>query len=664
MKVSRIKQNWAEKIHWENENLYRSLVENINLGITIIDNDYKIVMTNSAQSRFFNKPVNEFIGKKCFREFEKREAVCSHCPGTKAMVTKKTENVDTEGVRDDGTRFSARIKAFPFYGSDGGVKGFIEVVEDVTNQKRVEEELAQKEQELIIMNKIATIFLTVTDERMYEKVLEVVLEIMASKYGFFGYINEEGALVAISNTEYSHSTLIKNKLTVFTREQWAGTWGKALLNKKTLCMNRNLHVPEGHFPLSRTLVTPIIHQGEIVGIFTIADKPTDYGEQDKKLLETIASYVAPVLHVRLQKDRKERERKLAEEELRKFKTISDQANYGVAISDLEGHLTYINDFFAKMHGYTVEELNGKNFSIFHNGEQLRRVRRLNKALIHTGSLTAQEVWHKRKDHTVFPTLMSAVVIKNENDRPLFLSATAVDITGLKEAEKKLIEHRNRLKSLTAQLTFTEERERRHFATQLHDHIGQALFTLKIKLEMLQKSAYSKKTAVKSIDEIITWTNQIITNTRSLTYELCSPILYQLNLESALEQLVEKYRDQYGLKTSFKDDKKPKPVNEATLIIVYQGVRELLTNILKHAQAQNVRASIKRNGETIRVSVEDDGIGFNSLQIISHENKNDGFGLFSIKERLDYLGGRLDIESTPGSGTSVTMVAPLNKKSKG
>lgn len=129
------------------------------------------------------------------------------------------------------------------------------------------------------------------------------------------------------------------------------------------------------------------------------------------------------------------ERKKTVEELRKFKTISDRAGYGVVISSLKGDLLYVNEAFAKMHGYSSEELIGKNLFVFHSEEQMKQVHRLNERLKKEGSYTSEEVWHKRKDGAVFPTLMNATVIKDEEGIALFLSATALDITELKKDEE-------------------------------------------------------------------------------------------------------------------------------------------------------------------------------------------------------------------------------------
>lgn len=130
-------------------------------------------------------------------------------------------------------------------------------------------------------------------------------------------------------------------------------------------------------------------------------------------------------------------RKLAEEELRKFKAISDNARYGSAIADIQGNLIYVNEAFAAIHGYSPRELMGKHLSIFHTAEQMTAVNEFNKTLISQGGYVGAEIWHVKADDTVFPTLMNGAVIPDEKGEPQFLSATAVDITERKRTDELL-----------------------------------------------------------------------------------------------------------------------------------------------------------------------------------------------------------------------------------
>ncbi|MFA5181383.1 MAG: PAS domain S-box protein [Syntrophales bacterium] len=132
----------------ESEERYKSIVGSVKLGITLIDKNHKIIMTNKYFAELFNKPEAYFIGKYCFMESEKRDAICPHCPGMLSMASREPAEVETEGILDDGSRFNALIRTVPTFASDGTVSGFIEVVEDITERKRVANVLDEERRRL------------------------------------------------------------------------------------------------------------------------------------------------------------------------------------------------------------------------------------------------------------------------------------------------------------------------------------------------------------------------------------------------------------------------------------------------------------------------------------------------------------------------------------
>lgn len=147
-----VERKQAENLLRKSEELYRTLVDNIDLGITLIDKNHRVVMSNAAQGRFFHKNISEFVGRYCFKEFEKRDSICPHCPGVKAMKSGKSEEVETIGVRDDGSKFFVKLRIFPVQGSNDEITGFIEVVEDITKDKLIEKALRKSETELRHLN--------------------------------------------------------------------------------------------------------------------------------------------------------------------------------------------------------------------------------------------------------------------------------------------------------------------------------------------------------------------------------------------------------------------------------------------------------------------------------------------------------------------------------
>lgn len=131
------------------------------------------------------------------------------------------------------------------------------------------------------------------------------------------------------------------------------------------------------------------------------------------------------------------ERKRIEDDLLKFKAVAETANHGIAINELNGDFIFVNNAWAEMHGYTAEELKGKNLAMGHNKEQMQAVGPLIEQLFATGEMNPNEVWHIRKDGSVFPTLMAGSVIYNDQGHAAYLSATCVEITELKDANAKL-----------------------------------------------------------------------------------------------------------------------------------------------------------------------------------------------------------------------------------
>jgi two-component system cell cycle sensor histidine kinase/response regulator CckA len=138
----------ADHARRTSDELYRQLADSVDFGISRQDTEHRIMMTNSAMAAMFNKPVSELVGRFCYKEYEKRDTVCTHCPARQAMATGEPAEVETEGVLDDGSRFTARLRAFPLHDAEGRLTGFVESVNNVTAQRRAEERLHEHVEKL------------------------------------------------------------------------------------------------------------------------------------------------------------------------------------------------------------------------------------------------------------------------------------------------------------------------------------------------------------------------------------------------------------------------------------------------------------------------------------------------------------------------------------
>jgi len=233
---------------------------------------------------------------------------------------------------------------------------------------------------------------------------------------------------------------------------------------------------------------------------------------------------------------------------------------------------------------------------------------------------------------------------------------SAEIKERRAKEEKLVEQQKKMSSLSSELLLTQERERRRIATELHDRIGQALAVSRIKLGNMREDLATNEPAAAALEEVRQYIEQTIEDTRSLTFELSPPVLYELGLVAALTWLADRIRSKHGLRVEIKDDGKAKPLADNCRVIAFQTVRELLFNVIKHVRARSAIISIQRNGGVLHVDIQDDGIGFNTSGL---DPMTGGFGLFSIRERLKLLNGSLLIKSEPGSGTQASISMPLS-----
>ena len=202
----------------------------------------------------------------------------------------------------------------------------------------------------------------------------------------------------------------------------------------------------------------------------------------------------------------------------------------------------------------------------------------------------------------------------------------------------------------------EERERRKIALGLHDQIGQTLALVKAELAELTPA---NPTVAKRVRHYL---DEAIHSVRSITFELSSPVLYELGLGPAIESLGESMVERNDIGFHFEAGDRPLSLTEKTKIGLFRIVRELLFNAVKHSRASNVTVSMRQRGRRLVIMVQDDGVGFDSTEAGAKVSPAGGFGLFSIHEQMEHIGGRFEIESAPDEGTrAVVVVTPSKTK---
>lgn len=361
------------------------------------------------------------------------------------------------------------------------------------------------------------------------------------------------------------------------------------------------------------------------------------------------------------------ERKQAEEALGEseelFRQIGENLQKVLFVVDQKDYrVLYVNPTYAQVWGRTCESLYKHPSSWLDSivAEDRDRVNRALEQQLQTGEFN--EVFRiARADQSVRWIHDRVFPIRNDEGEIYRLVGIAEDITERKQAEERLYEYQQRLRSLASEVSLAEERERRRIAADLHDHIIQELALSRIKLGELLVSPRLRSTPCPLQDEIrevVGIVEKVIKETRSLVFELSPPVLYELGFGPAVEWLADRMQNRYGIVCRVRNDEQPKPLDDDVKVVLFQAVRELLNNVAKHAKARRVEISLRRENDRIQIHVKDNGIGFDTSVVGAHASQAGGFGLFSIRERLGLFAGQLVIESAPGRGTRITLEVPL------
>ncbi|MDZ4856847.1 MAG: chemotaxis protein CheB [Nitrospirota bacterium] len=242
-----------------------------------------------------------------------------------------------------------------------------------------------------------------------------------------------------------------------------------------------------------------------------------------------------------------------------------------------------------------------------------------------------------------------------------------DITERKRAEgelerrvvdrtQELMQLHIQLRALTTELNLTEQRERRRLATELHDHLAQLLVLGKMKLSQSKRLTQSTEKRNELIEETDTVLSEALAYTRTLVIDLSPPILREFGLPAAIRWLGERMQ-QHGLTVTVHIEDEDLLLPEDQAVLLFQSIRELLMNTIKHAHSQTATVRMAQESGALRIEVRDEGVGFD-LEGDTQAPISSKFGLFSIRERMRALGGHIHLHSAPGEGATATLILPL------
>ena len=372
--------------------------------------------------------------------------------------------------------------------------------------------------------------------------------------------------------------------------------------------------------------------------------------------------------------------KRTEERLKLQANMLSQVSDAVIAVDTQQRVTYWNEAAALHYGTSTEEALGRPLSDLYSSRWIRPAdeKAANMSLETTGRWRGENV-HIRPDGQEIYVESTVSILTDEGGQRLGALAVIRDITGRKQMEKELrnshdelevrikertieLEKRaNQLARLSSELTLAEQRERRCIAKILHDHLQQLLVGARINQEVLINEI--DHTPKLTAERVLGLINQSIQEMRSLTAELAPPVLNSGDLSASLEWLVRWMYENQGLDVKLQSEVPIVLERKDLAVLLFQSIREILLNVLKHAGVKSAAVKIAHQNESLRVVISDQGVGFNVGSVWEDAESDQKFGLISIRERLQHLGGSLKVESMPNAGSTISLIVPLEDKKK-
>lgn len=391
----------------------------------------------------------------------------------------------------------------------------------------------------------------------------------------------------------------------------------------------------------------------LYGARTIAGKPT------RSAAEEVESLRVALEELHATQDELQAAREEAEAQRERYRDLFEFAPDGYLLTDDRGRIQESNLAAAALLNVWPPYVLGKPLSLYVAREDrvrfaahlrtLREVARLETDLTLTPRKAGPRVVH-----------LTAAAVREYHGLPATLRWMIRDVTQQRQSEQALRSSRERLRQMASKLTMVEEQERRRIAQDIHDHIGQSLAAAKLRLGMLRAALPKEHTA--GIDEVRELLSQTLVQTRTLTFELSPTVLYELGLGPAIEWLMEQ-RSSYGVRFEMNNEATGIRLPRKTELMLFQAVRELISNVIRHAGCTAATVTLRQQDNYLIVEVADNGIGFDADRRSSDGAHNRSLGLLSVYERLEHVGGEVDIDSKPGRGTCVRLVAPLRASKK-
>jgi len=355
------------------------------------------------------------------------------------------------------------------------------------------------------------------------------------------------------------------------------------------------------------------------------------------------------------------ERKRAEEELRnseqRFRNLVETVNEGLGLQDEKGLLTYANEKFCEMLGYSREELIGRPvMDLFDEANRLILEDEMDKS--RRGERASYEIELLTESGRRVPTIISTSPVFDESGTFRGGIAAFTDVTSIKQAAEALRESEEQFRSLACRLLSAQEDERKRIAGELHRRIDASLSAVKFNLEALRKRIEKNEVAPEALAGLISMIQDVMNESRRIIEDLRPAMLDDLGIAATTGWFCKEFQRTFPdidieRKIAVKDGEVP----ESLKIVIFRVIQEAFHNIARSSRTERVDLSLTQRDGAIELCIEDNGIGFDLHSVLSEQNSSE-VGLTCMKERTELSGGSFVIESGSEKGTRICASWPL------
>jgi len=374
------------------------------------------------------------------------------------------------------------------------------------------------------------------------------------------------------------------------------------------------------------------------------------------------------------------------ENLSRTRAVLETVDEGIVIADMDGNVLEMNPSALRLHGLESTREARRHLESFTGAYELREMdgeevpaRAWPLARVLNGERFSEwevRVRDRETDRTWIGQYGGSPVL-DDDGTPILALLTVRDVTHRKQMEQKLLRMHDELERrveertaelekragqlarLSSQLTLAEQRERRRLGVIIHDHLQQLLVGAKINLEVLGQELGEGRR--QELDQVYDLLVESLRTARTLSTQMAPHILYERGLAPALGWLARTMEETYPIRIETRIDPDILLEQEEMKVFLFESTRELLFNAVKHAQTSSVRIELSRDDSgLLRITVSDEGKGFDVDQVLPGLGQEECFGLLSVRERLELMGGHLEIESAPGDGATFRLVVPMEK----